>query len=1174
MAIRIQDFPEPLTLAARESSVRRVLIESEEYHQIVHELRRYCNAQISGRSFLIAGHRGSGKTTFTLSAFEQVWREAQAGELRMRPLMVQLLGPSLLPGFDERDVAEPAKDGTKTEKKLTEFETVLVQFTLALHRAVVNELAQAYRERMKLFATLPAERTRADLERANVCLEAPGQLALELDEYPGKSRLREFWRRARALPEGVLPMGRRSVPPVKGDVSNQGINELVALCSVSEAYRRISGTIRASKKDEASAKSLTTRTREKEFKGKDLFAPMITLLTGGAVATGVAAAIKPDHIELAAVAGVITALASAIVARSSVVRSQQRSVSQEELFLPNLSVSTLDRVLPVLLDRVRDAGLAPIFIIDELDKVKNLSKRIPKMVKRLKKLVAEKAFFCFLTDRRYFEEMSSRNAVTPHSLESTYFTNQVFITFRHKEFHTFIDELLMKPEAFGPPGASSDAQQRLDEEIVDHALLPYILLHAAEMHPIDLRRRISNIRGPNSTVSLEPGEVRSNLNRLQLLVQVAIELLLESDEMELELAREPAFRRLAHDALYFISRKWQLGATEVRLDAKGRDEFHTYLTDRMKTEGPPRNAGANGKPSKGKTRSKQKLTDGQSQAASQQANGSEEDEEEEEILRPPFTAEEGEFLWNQVCDLANLLARQPEAIHDKAAKKERVAPQVLDALRSIPGPLLERVGRADVFRFRYHRAGRETKVAPKRKESAAGAGTHAEPSSAEHRPPQRGIELETAFIDRFNAAVGTLTADTINFGTLGAGCGVIATSPAWVSVELALRRLTSTPGEYPERQDDMSNVRQFADVLRRSASTIALAIFCGWALGELRRDSSDRRELAGLQVLSQALGLKALREDTVHARIQEFSVDLTKRVGVEYVPSQLQVSGVSKIKKWESDILLLEEESGSRLPAAMQITAETKQKAWEFWSARLRQPDVSPTFEAVICAAARRGPSRLLAFPPEEMPARAWSIAFYEGFRARKTQVGDAPIGSTPKWLAAAALRQLRFALEPQSLKGLGMADAYDLEDLAVSDPSRLAKQPRRNALVITREGSESEKWKPVKEWPALVMRRKELEQLMEWIPRDALFRLLEIEWPVFDWSSWPEPERLVTSSDLEFASTLLQAFVGLHFRFPAIVPRAWRGELPPFLFPVEMPGSFDELFTRVARETLRTAPA
>src|SRR4051812_34484022 len=119
MPIEILDFPEPLTPRARESLGEPVLIKSKAYDQLLYELRRYCDGQTSGRSFLIAGHRGSGKTTLVLSALQNLLREVR--DRPLRPLNIQLLGPSLLPDPKEKDLAEPGKGAASGKKKLTEF---------------------------------------------------------------------------------------------------------------------------------------------------------------------------------------------------------------------------------------------------------------------------------------------------------------------------------------------------------------------------------------------------------------------------------------------------------------------------------------------------------------------------------------------------------------------------------------------------------------------------------------------------------------------------------------------------------------------------------------------------------------------------------------------------------------------------------------------------------------------------------------------------------------------------------------------------------------------------------------------------------------------------------------------------------------------------------------------
>jgi hypothetical protein len=80
-------------------------------------------------------------------------------------------------------------------------------------------------------------------------------------------------------------------------------------------------------------------------------------------------------------------------------RAHRQTVSTEYHFLRDRSVETLDRELPLVIERIRDAGLAPVFLIDELDKIDDLESSMAQLVQRMKHLVADYSFFCFLTDR-------------------------------------------------------------------------------------------------------------------------------------------------------------------------------------------------------------------------------------------------------------------------------------------------------------------------------------------------------------------------------------------------------------------------------------------------------------------------------------------------------------------------------------------------------------------------------------------------------------------------------------------------------------------------------------------------------------------------------------------------------------------------------------------------------
>lgn len=1197
MPIQILDFAEPLSAGRIGASTEPVLIKSAAYDQLLHELRRYCNLQASGRSFLVAGHRGSGKTTLVLSVFEKILRESQTRNVKLRPLMVQLLGPSLLPDPDEKELAPPGEGAASGESRLTGFENVLVQITLALHRAVVRELTQAYRERMTSLA-FPIWRGRKQLDthRTNAFLEAPGQLALELDEYPGKARLREFWRRAGALPHGLLPRSPWGPPGSAGDERfvDQGIRELVALCSVSEVYRRISGTIQAKKKHEAGAQSSQTKTREVELRGNEFVAPLITLLTGGAVASGVLA-FNPDRIGIAALAGVLTALGSALVSKYSSSRSEARSASQEDLFIPNLSVATLDRVLPVLLERIRDAGLAPVFVIDELDKVKDLSRRIPQMVKRLKKLVAESTFFCFLADRFYFEEMRCRSIMTPYSMEYTYFTNKLFVTFWHLELHKYLVLILQKPQPLiASATASAEERQAVtdrNEEIDDHAVLPYVVLHAAQMHPIDLRREVSAIRSLDNVVALPLGSVRSlPSRRLELLVQVAIELLLEDQKMEWEIGRDPAFRRLAHDALYFISRSWESDTENLRFDAKGQASFTQYLIDRMKTELPEARP-CDGKPTDKIAPGKEETNDPKT---------AQDKPESEELLQP--SPLQTKFLWDFVRRLANLLA-EPDKVRTLAiewqqelARKNprdppRFAAQVLDALKfTDPGPLLELApGSNDVFNWRYNRSGRALVSEPivgKRKKLLL-----AEVVAMEFLA-RREVEL----IEALNNALLNMTGKTINCGNLGTTFGVISPSPAWPSVQPALERLKSMRGEYPQEADDMSIVGEFAKLLRRGAEPIALSIYCGLVIGAWRANKRERRIFVGLQTFSAALRLKELHEEAVAKRIREFGTAVVRAIDSSPPPA-FSLTDAASVKTWRGAVVSLLAEARRSALLEQPIDNRVQGKAWEYWRRRLQEADAVPNLEAVICAAARKGPSEVLNFPPEEMTARAWSEAFCATViaapsLASATEKEPAAVAAFPPWLGFVALQRLGFGAQMHMLPAAAHLLFKDIDVAALPEVSHWSifapvKEAGPSAIIVSKAGAESEKWHPAREWPVLVLREPELSQLRRlWQDNQKfLLRWLGQRWLVFDWSVWHPIEQssaeqtdelpVVTTEELERVTELIRFFSGdvLATTIPAIVPREWCGKLPSPFLPIAAPDSLDQLFAVISRGVPQDAP-
>ncbi|HEX8696226.1 MAG TPA: hypothetical protein VF746_27660 [Longimicrobium sp.] len=610
MSIRVAVPLEPLSPESFALNTSVLVVGSDAARVLQDEMRRYCEGQTRGRSFLVAGHRGSGKTTMVEHAFLDLWKEYAKANATIRPLRVLLPGPSLLgeaaaaprpadgraagaakpapagadggkagarpagaearqddaspdggepkPGAaaSGKDGAAGGKDGEGAAAGAGRAREVvanaLIQVTLGLHRAASQAFAEAYRQRaLERIGSSP--RLYADLP------EMAAQLEVELFEGIRPARLREFWARGDFVSSGVLFPQPKTAQP-----DSRGARELLALAGVCEAYRRISGALTAKEKETDAARSETSASVASAEKGTELMKGLAALLTGGIVGGGV----LPKGGPVAALAaGLATALGAAAVLRYSVARSRSRGMDREVEFVMDLSVQTLDRVLPIIVERLRAAGLPPIFVVDELDKVDNLSRHIENLVTHLKKFVSESAFFCFLTDRSYFEGMQARSRRDPYSKEYTYFSHQLFVAHRPDDLHAYLGQVL---------------QREGDEARADAEILEYIALHRAEMHTVDVLRVLARWRGPGGALALPPGAVRTApAYRLDLRAQIAVEIVLDGPELTALLEREPLQRQLVYDALYYPARMWKAGRDLDLGEAAAAGEFRAYLETRI-----------------------------------------------------------------------------------------------------------------------------------------------------------------------------------------------------------------------------------------------------------------------------------------------------------------------------------------------------------------------------------------------------------------------------------------------------------------------------------------------------------------------------------------------------------------------------------------------------------------
>src|SRR6187401_2202335 len=93
--LRLLRKPEPLTDAAESEAPS--LAKPEAYRVLLSEIKRYCKQETGGRSFLISGSKGSGKTTLVRLAIDTARRDP----LMARAMLVNLHGPHLLSGIEK-----------------------------------------------------------------------------------------------------------------------------------------------------------------------------------------------------------------------------------------------------------------------------------------------------------------------------------------------------------------------------------------------------------------------------------------------------------------------------------------------------------------------------------------------------------------------------------------------------------------------------------------------------------------------------------------------------------------------------------------------------------------------------------------------------------------------------------------------------------------------------------------------------------------------------------------------------------------------------------------------------------------------------------------------------------------------------------------------------------------
>lgn len=416
-------------------------------------LKGYVGGRTAGCSVLLGGDRGAGRTSMVLKAIERLrWRRPHLASYDPskslhfpRPLPVRIHGPSLL--GDSRTGAPVSRAAFR-------------MFAEAIHVALCEEYGEMFRGKAG---------DDVDLQ------ERAAQFRMELDCGPKSGRLREMWATFSSSSNGLEPIlpgaGASVVPP------DQVHRELVAFDTSLRMCREINVHRDDERSQQRNSRSIseggamdweetvhpqarmtskvdqdTTTWMRAFFKfmlhgGGRALNPLIGFVVGAVVFVAYIKEVGdiPAGLLLAFVAGFVTTLLSNVM---SAAHDAGKMMSDD-------SFASLERALPILLHRIEAAGLFPVIIVDELDRIDgveggstekgaNLRGRIARLTTDLKYFAADQAFICFLAPRRFYEDVHHNPAHHDGwggELDS-FFTDRILVSHHPSELLQYLKERL------------------------------------------------------------------------------------------------------------------------------------------------------------------------------------------------------------------------------------------------------------------------------------------------------------------------------------------------------------------------------------------------------------------------------------------------------------------------------------------------------------------------------------------------------------------------------------------------------------------------------------------------------------------------------------------------------------------------------------------------------------
>lgn len=489
--------------------------------QLARALTRYVRREVSGSSYLLAADRGTGKTTTFEWVVQSLYAECLAegsGYLGHRPLLVRLYGPNLAPLRDApASAAVPPLEHTRYPPVLQ----LLRDMAVSLFESVLSEIERTIRLRLQ---RAPGQ---ARSERGDD-LELFLQLRHEMRRGPTVADLVAYWERLGWSRHGAFSR----------EVDHHGAAEVSVLQDLAEA--RLAVVSKAEDKRDSKGSLEAERKVERAVQPTDLLKTSTAIVAGAAAAAGLV--VEGSWILAGLLGPLVTAGVGATLTFSSRVAHKQ-SQQDERAYTLKADVESLIHRIPRLLQGLRQIGLHPVFVVDELDKID--PELVTYLVNNLKTQVTEQSFFCFLTDDHSAAAADQADTGTA-GLAYSLFWDRIYLFQTTPALHGYLQVFLAEQEA--APGIQREAV----------AVLRHILLLRAEHHTLRLHRQLDKALrdGLYARIDDDPaGFLEDPAIRLRLRFALATEWAMA--ELAAEISHDPRRLQLAKDVLYRPWRSWR-----------------------------------------------------------------------------------------------------------------------------------------------------------------------------------------------------------------------------------------------------------------------------------------------------------------------------------------------------------------------------------------------------------------------------------------------------------------------------------------------------------------------------------------------------------------------------------------------------------------------------------------